>query len=120
MSEDDWWTPRSRTPAFVGRDATPVGRFGGRNFLSSEAREALEELVARVVDERLCASGADRREPELLTVVEAAERIRAKPQRIYDLLSDGRLSRHKDGSRVLASAGANSMPTSATVGRFES
>lgn len=72
-------------------------------FLSYEAREALEELVARVVDERLRAQGADQREPELLTVVEAAERIRAKPQRIYDLLSDGRLTRHKDGSRVLVS-----------------
>jgi excisionase family DNA binding protein len=73
-------------------------------FLSSEAREALEKLVRRVVDERLRAAGADRREPPLLTVPEAAERIRAKPQRIYDLLSDGRLTRHKDGSRVLVSS----------------
>ena len=37
----------------------------------------------------------------MLTVPEAAKRLRAKPQRVYDLLSDGRLTRHKDGSRVL-------------------
>lgn len=36
-----------------------------------------------------------------MTVVEAAEYLRAKPQRIYDLLSAGRLTRHKDGRRVL-------------------
>ena len=37
----------------------------------------------------------------LLTVSEAASLLRAKPQRVYDLLSDGRLTRHKDGRRVL-------------------
>jgi excisionase family DNA binding protein len=72
-------------------------------FLSPEARQALEELVGRLVDERLRLAGADRREPELLTVEEAAERIRASRQRIYDLVSEGRLTRHKDGSRLLLS-----------------
>jgi excisionase family DNA binding protein len=72
-------------------------------FLSADARAALEQLVDRRVEERLRERDADRREPDLLTVHEAAERIRAKPQRIYDLLSDGRLTRHKDGSRVLVS-----------------
>src|SRR5688572_18694751 len=38
-----------------------------------------------------------------LTVVEAAEYLRAKPQRVYDLLSARRLTRHKDGRRVLVS-----------------
>jgi len=36
-----------------------------------------------------------------LTVVEAAEYLRCRPQRIYDLLSSRRLSKRKDGSRVL-------------------
>jgi excisionase family DNA binding protein len=72
-------------------------------FLSAEARQALEDLIDRVVDERLRAVGADRREPELLTPAEAAERIRSKPQRIYDLCSEGVLTRHKDGSRLLVS-----------------
>lgn len=36
-----------------------------------------------------------------LSVREASELLRASRQRIYDLLSDGRLTRHKDGSRVL-------------------
>jgi excisionase family DNA binding protein len=36
-----------------------------------------------------------------LTVREAASYIRAKPQRVYELLSSGHLPRHKDGSRVL-------------------
>ena len=31
----------------------------------------------------------------------ASELLRASRQRIYDLLSNGRLTRHKDGSRVL-------------------
>ena len=35
------------------------------------------------------------------TVAEAAEYLRCKPQRIYDLRSSGRLPRHGDGSRVL-------------------
>jgi excisionase family DNA binding protein len=40
-------------------------------------------------------------ELEYLTVAEAAERLRAKPQRVYDLLSAGRIRRYKDGARVL-------------------
>ena len=37
------------------------------------------------------------------TITEAAEYARAKPHRVYDLLSAGRLTRFKDGSRVLVS-----------------
>lgn len=36
-----------------------------------------------------------------LSVAEAAELLRADRQRVYDLLSSGRLTRHKDGARVL-------------------
>jgi excisionase family DNA binding protein len=38
-----------------------------------------------------------------LTVAEAAEYLRASRQRIYDLLTSRRLSRRKDGARVLIS-----------------
>ena len=38
-----------------------------------------------------------------LSVPEAADYLRAKPQRIYDLLSSRRLTRLKDGKRVLVS-----------------
>jgi excisionase family DNA binding protein len=62
--------------------------------------DALVERVAERVLERL--AGVERRdEPEYLTVSEAAGLLRAKPQRVYDLLSDGRLARYKDGRRVL-------------------
>ncbi len=61
--------------------------------------EEIAQRAAAIVLERL------RRQPEapprLLTVPEAAELLRARPQRVYDLLSDGRLIRHKDGRRVL-------------------
>jgi excisionase family DNA binding protein len=38
-----------------------------------------------------------------LTVSEAADFLRCSRQRVYDLLSARRLTRHKDGSRVLIS-----------------
>jgi excisionase family DNA binding protein len=38
---------------------------------------------------------------EFLTVGEAAELLRSSRQRVYDLLSERRLTRFKDGSRVL-------------------
>lgn len=67
----------------------------------------VEELAARVADraEEILRERFSGLMPEsettYLTVIEAAELLRAKPQRIYDLLSDGRLTRHKDGARVL-------------------
>jgi excisionase family DNA binding protein len=58
-----------------------------------------------------------------LSVPEAAAYLRAKPQRIYDLLSAGRLNRYKDGRRVLVSraeldtylAAAGSKPVAPTL-----
>jgi len=64
--------------------------------------EVLDELVERVVEvvlERLAVVVAP--VSEYLTVAEAAAYLRAKPQRVYDLLSSSRLTRFKDGSRVL-------------------
>jgi excisionase family DNA binding protein len=62
------------------------------------------ELVERIADrvlERLQAESTSTMTREFLSVPEAAELLRCRPQRIYDLLSDGRLERFKDGSRVL-------------------
>jgi excisionase family DNA binding protein len=62
----------------------------------------LDRIAERAAD--LVLARLDREKPpesEFLTVPEAAELLRAKPQRVYDLLSDGRLERVKDGSRVL-------------------
>jgi excisionase family DNA binding protein len=56
---------------------------------------ALAERVAGLLGERIAA-----RSP-WMTVDEAAEYLRCAPKRIYDLTSQGRLPRHKDGSRVL-------------------
>jgi excisionase family DNA binding protein len=65
-----------------------------------------DELIAAIA-ERAAAIVLDRQRsepeapPQMLTVREAATFLRAKRQRVYDLLSDGRLTRHKDGRRVL-------------------
>jgi excisionase family DNA binding protein len=64
--------------------------------LSAEAVLA----IAGAVQARLQPMAAPVESP-FLTVREAASYIRAKPQRIYDLLSSGRVPKHKDGARVL-------------------
>jgi excisionase family DNA binding protein len=65
--------------------------------LSDEQVEAIAERAAELVLERLPSPPTS----EFLNVHEAAELIRAKPQRVYDLLSAGKLTRYKDGSRTL-------------------
>lgn len=74
--------------------------------------EAIAERAAVLVLERLGAPRAT--ESEFLSVEEAAEILRASKQRVYDLLSDGRLERFKDGARVLvrrADVVAHLLPT---------
>lgn len=65
--------------------------------------EGVAHRAAAIVLEEL-----DRREPaaastvsEFVSVMEAAEILRADRQRVYDLLSRGKLRRWKDGSRTL-------------------
>lgn len=53
-----------------------------------------------ILRERLEEVGSPAASP-YLTVAEAAELLRSSRQRVYDLVSDGRLTRRKDGSRVL-------------------
>jgi excisionase family DNA binding protein len=63
-----------------------------------ELLDAVAQRAADLVVERLRST---RTESPYLSVAEAADYLRAKPQRIYDLLSSRRLTRFKDGSRVL-------------------
>lgn len=66
-------------------------------FTRDSQRELVEQIVALVL-ERLPPPDP----PSLyMTTAEAAEFLRAKPQRVHDLLSSGRLTRFKDGGRTL-------------------
>jgi excisionase family DNA binding protein len=66
--------------------------------------EEFMELAARVVElERRLAAITPRPVSPYLTVLEAAELLRCRRQRVDDLLSQCRLSRFKDGSRTLLS-----------------
>src|SRR5262245_13069478 len=68
----------------------------------SELVEAIAALVEERVLERLEANRRDNVSP-YMTPVEAAELLRSGRQRVYDLLSAGRLRRYRDGTRVLIS-----------------
>lgn len=63
--------------------------------------DAIAELVESRVLERLANLNTASSHREYLTASEAAELLRCSRQRIYDLVSAGRLRRYKDGSRVL-------------------
>lgn len=68
--------------------------------LPDSVLNAIAERAAALVLESLGRDESASASP-FLSVDEAAEYLRAKPHRVYDLLSSGRLTRHKDGSRVL-------------------
>ena len=74
-------------------------------FLSPAALDALERLQREIVRDELLVLAANRirsgNRTEYLSVREASDFLRCDRQRVYDLLSAGRLTRHKDGSRVL-------------------
>jgi len=65
--------------------------------------QLFERIAERAAEMVLARLAQDAAVSPYLTVAEAAEYLRAKPQRVYDLLSARRLSRHKDGRRVLVS-----------------
>ena len=71
--------------------------------LSAEQLEALALRAAEIIADRARTSSQARSDSPYLSVQEAAALLRSKPQRVYDLLSSRRLSRFKDGSRVLIS-----------------
>jgi len=61
--------------------------------------ELIEAVAARVAE--MLAERQRPAEHELMSVDEAAELLRCRRQRVYDLLSQGRLPHLKDGARVL-------------------
>jgi excisionase family DNA binding protein len=67
--------------------------------ITDEVIEAIAERAAELVLERLDGAGAGK--PELLDVDEAAEFLRCKRQRVYELRSAGKLNGYRDGGRLL-------------------
>ena len=96
--------PMSVTPLTCAREKRVTATGGnagtaGTNLALAVPPELIEALAARVaeiLDERQRPAA-----PEMLTVGEAAELLRCRRQRVYDLLSQGRLPHLKDGARVL-------------------
>src|SRR5579859_2416441 len=78
--------------------ARPTGEVRLTVELPAEVIEAIAKRAAAIVLQQLDQPTA---ESPFMTVVEAAAYTRCKPQRIYDLLSSRRLTRHKDGARTL-------------------
>src|SRR3954453_7476972 len=73
---------------------------GASERLLAELAEAVAERAAELVLERL-GQPAEVGSSPYLNVGEAAAYLRCERQRIYDLLSSRRLTKLKDGSRVL-------------------
>jgi excisionase family DNA binding protein len=67
--------------------------------------EAIAQQAAEIVLAQLEEVACDRAvaPSPFLTIPEAAAMLRSKRQRVDDLLSAGRLTRHKDGARTLVS-----------------
>jgi excisionase family DNA binding protein len=66
--------------------------------------DQVEAIAARVAEILAAQSEAPAATSRFMTIPEATEYIRASSrQRVDDLLSSGRLTRHKDGSRTLVS-----------------
>src|SRR5205085_6091489 len=85
-------------PGRKKRDAVRGPRVSELAFpIPDELLEAIAERVDELLAERAPAASP------YLSVAEAAELLRADRQRVYDLLSARRLTRHKDGRRVLVS-----------------
>ena len=61
----------------------------------------VERIAQRAAEILAARSEAPRRSSPYLTIPEAAELLRTKRQRIDDLLSQGKLTRVKDGGRTL-------------------
>jgi excisionase family DNA binding protein len=85
-----------------GRDAHAL-RLGSSSPFGSLLDEVIERLAERVADllEERTRPRLANVAPELLSVTEAAEMLRCKPQRVYDLRSAGRLPRTTEGGRAV-------------------
>jgi excisionase family DNA binding protein len=70
--------------------------------LDEIARRAAEIVLAEL-ERRDAERAADQGSSPWLSIPEAAERLRCKPQRIYEMRTDGRLTRYKEGGRAVVS-----------------
>lgn len=70
------------------------------NELTLALPPAVVEAIARRAAAIVADSLSSRQQP-FLRVDQAAEHLACKPQRIYDLVSQGRLDCHRDGRRLL-------------------
>lgn len=70
--------------------------------MPAESVEAIARRAAAIALEQLADRGDDQAGP-WLSVEEAAERLRCKPQRIYDHRSSGALTPYTEGGRALCS-----------------
>jgi excisionase family DNA binding protein len=71
--------------------------------LSLEIPPELVERIAGRAAELVASNLEHSAQSPYLTVAETAAYLRTSRQRVYDLCSSGRLTRHKDGTRVLVS-----------------
>jgi hypothetical protein len=69
--------------------------------LSDDVLEQLAQRVADILEERAGGRKMVAMADRWLTVDQAATYIGSRPQRVYDLRSSGRLTRHGDGARAL-------------------
>lgn len=70
--------------------------------LTIEVPDELVEKIAVRVAELVADQVAGPADPDtLMTVPEAATYLKAKPQRIYDLIGQNRIEAERDGTRVL-------------------
>ncbi len=69
--------------------------------LPPEFVDAVAIRVVEIIEGEYGRAGRAENPSPYRTVGEAAEYLRTSRQRIYDLCSEGRLTRHKDGSRLL-------------------
>jgi excisionase family DNA binding protein len=72
-----------------------------RDCVGEALAELLRPVVRELVREEVARLDRQQYDSPYLSVREAAAFLRCQPQRVYDLLSDGRLRRVKEGSRVL-------------------
>ena len=70
--------------------------------LTSEQIDAIATRAAEIVAARQPV-GTARQSSNYLTAREAAELLRSRTRRVYELVGDGRLTRHGDGRRLLVS-----------------
>jgi Helix-turn-helix domain len=77
--------------AVVSVDPVPI-------LFPAELVDRIAERAAELVEQRRAAAGVGRR---WMTVAEAADHARCRPQHIYNLRSAGVLARTGDGGRAL-------------------